>query len=69
MTNQQKQQLYELLVILGSLSLAGYNDAESKKDIKQQQFYRTFARQNIKTLLDVPVEKIQLTSDGLIVED
>jgi hypothetical protein len=69
MADREKQKLYETLVIFGSLPVAGYNSAEERKDAGQQQVFRKLARQNIQTLLGVPVEKIHLTSDGFSIAD
>ena len=68
-TDRDRQRLYETLVILGSLPTTGVSDAAEKKDPKQAEVFRELARQNIQTLLGVPVGKIRLTPTGFIIED
>ncbi|MBZ5513585.1 MAG: hypothetical protein LAN62_01820 [Acidobacteriia bacterium] len=69
MSDREKQKLYETLVIFGSLPVAGRNSAKEKRDAEQQKMFRRLARENIQTLLGVPVEKIHLTDEGLSIAD
>jgi len=69
MNDRDRQRLYESLVILGSLPLAGVVQADQDKDKEQEKMFREFARELIRTLLGVPVEKIRLTPTGFTIED
>jgi hypothetical protein len=69
MDDRGRQQLYEALVILGSLPATGLADAAEKNDAKQAETFRDFARLNLKTLLGVEVEKIRLTKSGILLDD
>ena len=67
MGNRDRQRLYESLVVLGSLPLAGVVDATQAKDAAREKMFRGFARELLETLLGVPVEKIRLTKTGFSV--
>lgn len=69
MNDRDRQRLYESLVILGSLPLAGVVQAGQDKDKGQEKMFRELARELIKTLLGVPVEKIRLTPTGFAIDD
>ena len=67
-SDRQKQQLYETLVILGTLVGIGYNDGEEKKNEKQMDIFRKLGRKNLETLLGVPMEKLKFTEKGFIIQ-
>lgn len=66
--NQRKQELYEMMVILGTLAAAGYHDGEEKGQEEQMDRFRSLARNGLETLLGVPVEKLKLTKTGLVIK-
>jgi hypothetical protein len=68
LADRDRQRLYESLVILGSLPLAGVVDAAQSKDTAKENMFRGFARELLETLLGVPVEKIRLTKAGFRIE-
>ncbi len=68
LTDGQKQQLYETLVILGTLAGVGYNDGQEKKNEKQMEIFRKLGRKNLETLLGVPFQKLKLTRAGFRIE-
>jgi hypothetical protein len=68
MTNAQKQKLYETLVMLALLANAGVNDAVEKKDSDQAKTFRTMAKNNVETLLGVPIGRMKFTQSTFIVE-
>jgi hypothetical protein len=69
MADRDRQRLYESLVILGSLPLAGALQAESEKDKAKEIMFRGFAAELVKTLIGVPVEKIRLTATGFRIDE
>ncbi len=66
--DRDRQRLYESLVILGSLPIAGVMDAAQSRDREREKMFRGFARDLLETLLGVPVEKIRLTKTGFVIE-
>jgi hypothetical protein len=67
MSDRDRQRLYEALVILGSLPLAGVVDSEKSKDKVRAAMFREFAGELIKAVLGAPVEKIHLTRTGFTI--
>jgi hypothetical protein len=65
--DRQKQELYETLVILGTITAVGYDDGEKNGREEQMETFRLMARQNMQTLLGVPVEKVKFTKAGLVI--
>lgn len=65
--NHRKQELYETLVILGTLAAAGYHDGEENGRKEQMERFRSLARNSLETLLGVPVERLKLTKAGLVI--
>lgn len=66
--NHRKQELYESLVILGTLAAAGYHDGEENGRKEQMERFRSLARNGLETLLGVPVERLKLTKVGLVIK-
>lgn len=66
--NHRKQELYESLVILGTLAAAGYHDGEENGRQEQMERFRDLARNSLETLLGVPVERLKLTKAGLVIK-
>jgi hypothetical protein len=69
MSDRDRQRLYESLVILGSFPLAGVVQAGQRKDKQEEKMFRDFAAELVKTLIGVPVEKIQLTATGFRIDE
>jgi hypothetical protein len=69
MSDRDRQRLYESLVILGSFPLAGVVQAGQRQDKEQEKRFRDFAAELVKTLIGVPVEKIQLTKTGFRIDE
>ena len=65
--DRERQRLYESLVILGSFPLAVVKQAKQQKDVALEKRGRGYANDLIKTLLGVPVTKINLTANGFTI--
>ena len=65
MSNAQRQQLYEYLVVLGTLPLAGATQAQQSGNKKEEAAYRQLASALVKTLFGIQVDQMTLTSSGL----
>src|SRR5260221_8594768 len=58
MTDRQKQELYENLVISTMLAKAGYEEAKEKGDKATMAIYRELAGQTLQAVSGMPPEKI-----------
>jgi hypothetical protein len=68
MSDRQKQEAYETLIVLAGFVDLGYGTAQQNGDERAAASYRAMAKQNLETLLGVPVEKIHYTSAGLALD-
>ncbi len=66
--NHRKQELYEVMVILGTLAAAGYHDGEENGREEQMERFRCLARNSLEALLGVSVERLKLTKTGLVIK-
>lgn len=69
MSDRDRQRLYESLIILGSLPLAGVAQAGQEKNGAQEKVFRQLAAELVKTLLGVPVTNIRLTGNGFTIDN
>jgi len=66
MSDHQKQEAYETLIVLAGFVDLGYGTAKKTGDESTAAQFREMARQNLETLLGVPVAKMHFTSEGLV---
>jgi hypothetical protein len=64
MGDRDRQRLYESLVILGTFPASAVAQSAEAGHANQVKMFREFARELVKTLIGVPVEKIRLTRNG-----
>jgi hypothetical protein len=64
MTDRQKQELYENLVISTMLAKVGYEEAKKTGDKNTMESYRTLAGQTLEAVSGMPPEKIDFSSDA-----
>ena len=68
MSDRQKQEAYETLIVLAGFVDLGYGTgAKSSNELLTKPF-REMAKQNLETLLGVPIEKIHFTDAGLTID-
>ena len=60
MTDRQKQELYEKVVISTMLAKAGYDEAKTNGDTNSMAIYRNLAGQTLQALSGMPPEKVNL---------
>ena len=65
MSDRQKQEAYETLIVLAGFADLGYGTAKQSGNESLAAPFREMAKQNLETLLGVPVEKIHFTNAGL----
>ena len=65
MSDKQKQEAYETLIVLASFVDFGAGTAKQSGDANTAAQFREMAKYNLETLLGVPIEKIHFTNDGL----
>ena len=66
MSDHQKQEAYETLIVLAGFVDLGYGTARKTGDESTAAQFRDMARQNLETLLGTKVEKMHFTSEGLV---
>jgi hypothetical protein len=66
MSDRQKQEAYETLIVLAGFVDLGYGTAKKTGDENTATQFRDMARHNLETLLGAPVEKMHFTSEGLV---
>lgn len=64
-TNRQKQESYEVLMIMSGLAEAVYGIGLQQNNVKMQESARDMARDNLKELLGVKAEKMRFTETGV----
>ncbi len=65
MSDKQKQEAYETLIVLAGFVDLGYGTAKQTGDANAAAQFREMAKHNLETLLGAPIEKIHFTNDGL----
>jgi hypothetical protein len=65
MSDRQKQEAYETLIVLAGFVDMGYGTAKHSGNESAAASFREMAKHNLETLLGAPVEKIHFTSEGL----
>ncbi len=63
MTDRQKQELYENLVISTMLAKVGYEEAKKSGDAATAKSYRDLAGETLRLVSGLPPEKVDLSSD------
>jgi hypothetical protein len=66
MSDKQKQEAYETLIVLAGFVDLGAGTAKQSGDAKAAAAFREMAKYNLETLLGTSVEKIHFTNDGLV---
>jgi hypothetical protein len=66
MSDQQKQEAYETLIVLAGFVDLGYGTTQGKDANAAAQF-RDMAKYNLETLLGEPIDKIHFTDSGLTI--
>jgi hypothetical protein len=67
MSDKQKQEAYETLIVLAGFVDLGFGTSKKSGDANAAAQFREMAKYNLETLLGAPIEKIHFTSDGLTV--
>ena len=65
MSDKQKQEAYETLIVLAGFVDLGVGTAKQSGDANAAAQFREMAKHNLETVLGVPIEKIHFTNDGL----
>ncbi|HKR13367.1 MAG TPA: DUF6683 family protein [Pyrinomonadaceae bacterium] len=65
MSDQQKQEAYETLIVLAGFVDLGYGTSKKSGDAGAAEQFREMAKYNLETVLGVPIDKIHFTNDGL----
>ena len=68
MSDKQRQEAYETLIVLAGFVDLGYGTAKQSGDANAAAQFREMAKHNLETLLGAPIEKIHFTSDGLTID-
>jgi hypothetical protein len=67
-TDRQKQEMYETLVLYTGLALAGYTEAKQGGDAASQKIYQQLAGMNLQAVTGISPDKITFTDQGLNIE-
>ena len=67
-TDRQKQEMYESLVLYTGLALAGYQEAKQGGDAESLKTYRQLAGLNLQAVTGLSPDKITFTDQGLRIE-
>lgn len=65
MSDKQKQEAYETLIVLAGFVDLGYGTSKKSGDAGAAEQFREMAKYNLETVLGVPIDKIHFTNDGL----
>ena len=68
MSDRQKQEAYETLIVLAGFVDLGYGTGTKSNNELLTKPFREMAKQNLETLLGVPIEKIHFTEAGLAID-
>jgi hypothetical protein len=66
MTDRQKQEAYETLIVLAGFVDLGYGTTKKSGDENAATQFREMAKYNLETLLGGSVEKMHFTTEGLV---
>lgn len=66
LSDAEKQEMYEVMAIQGSLPLLGYKSATEEGNKEASQRFRRDAEQNLENFFGVPVAKVQFTDEGIV---
>ena len=67
-SDRQKQEMYETLVLYTGLALAGYTEAKQGRDAASQKTYQQLAGMNLQAVTGISPDKITFTDQGLNIE-
>ncbi len=62
---RNKQEMYEMVAIMGGVTLNGYTYARDHKDPKQQAQMKSMAKDLLESYLGAPLDKIRFTANGI----
>ena len=65
MSDKQKQEAYETLIVLASFTDYGFGTSKESGDTKAAAQFREMAKYNLETMLGTPIERIHFTNNGL----
>lgn len=65
MSDKQKQEAYETLIVLAGFVDMGYGTSKNSGDNGAAEQFRDMAKHNLETVLGVPIDKIRFTDEGL----
>ena len=65
MSDRQKQEAYETLIVLAGFVDMGYGTSKKSGDDAAAEQFRQMAKYNLETVLGVPIDKIHFTDNGL----
>jgi len=66
MSDRQKQEAYETLIVLAGFVDLGFGTAKKTGDQNAADQFRDMAKYNLETLLGTPVDRMHFTKDGLV---
>lgn len=66
LSDAEKQEMYEVMAIQGSLPLLGYKSATEEGNKEASQKFRRDAEQNLENFFGVPIAKVQFTDQGIV---
>lgn len=67
LSDKQKQELSEGLIILSHFVALGYDEAKEAKDKETMNKFKQLAQANLKAILGVPVQQVKLEHTGLVI--
>lgn len=66
LSDAEKQEMYEVMAIQGSLPLLGYKSATEEGNKEASQRFCRDAEQNLENFFGVPIAKVQFTDKGIL---
>ncbi len=68
-TDRQKQEMYETLILYAGLARAGYREAKANGDAASLNIYRQLAGMNLQAVTGISPDKITFTGEGLNIDN
>jgi hypothetical protein len=65
MTDMQKQEMSEILVVFGTLAFSGYSQSKQTGDLASMNSFRQLGGQNLKTVLGLDPEAVKVDANGI----
>jgi hypothetical protein len=64
-TDQQKQEISEILVVFGTLAFSGYRQSKQTGDVSSMNAFKLLGGQNLKTVLGLDPDNVEVGPDGI----